>query len=423
MTREATATHPGQEHVFTPAAPTPGLVRRLAWLALAGQVVFIASWIVAGVLEPGYSHLEEGVSALSARDAEHGWIVAGGLVVMGLTLAALGPALVVVLAFRPSTRLAAAALLIAGTGIALTGLLPIDCSLAVDERCRRLSDAGALSWQHYAHLWLGLLIQASLAVSALAVVRSLWPRPAAIALLTGTIPAVLFGIASIPLHGIDATPDGLIQRVGWALVHLWVLLVAGGVLHATRPAPPMPEPAPLRPREFFGGTWTGEGQLLLLPALVWRRFSPRFRASRDVTWLSDEAFVVEDRAEFGKGHREVRRRFCELVAPDRFRVTSTDLIEPTEVWIDENGFRVAPYRVRVPYGPVGITLRCRDELRLEADRTLVDEIEMRFLGVPVVRVVVRARPVDSVGGASRAASGSASLAASKDLAEQGKTSE
>jgi hypothetical protein len=375
-------------------APSPRLARGLAWLALAGQVVFIASWIVAGALEPGYSHLDEGVSALSSRDAEHPWLVGVGLVVEGISLAALGPALLTVLPPRRSARVAAAFFMLAGACIALAGVLPIDCSLAVDEHCRRLSDAGSLSWQHYAHLWLGFPIQLALIVTPFAVVRALWPRPAAIALLTGTIPAVLFSIASTGLYWIESTPDGLNQRIGWALTHLWVLLVAGGVLHATRPEPRMPEPTPLRPREFFGRAWNGEGQLLLRPEFLWRRFAPRFRASREITWLSDEAFVAEDRAEFRGGHVEARRRFCELVAPDHFRVTSVDLIEPTDLWIDDAGFRVAPYRVRVPYGPVGITLRCRDELRLEADGTLVNAIDMRLLGLRVVRVLVRARLTD-----------------------------
>jgi hypothetical protein len=319
--------------------------------------------------------------------------VGGGLVVFGLSVAALGPALLPVLPRRRSASVAVGFLVVAGVGLASVGVLPIDCSFA-DERCRELSDAGELSWQHYAHLWVGLAIQVSLSVTPFAIVRALWPRPDAIAVLVGAIPAVLFGIVAIPLYELDATPSGLLDRVQFAIVHVWVLLVAGGVLHATRPEPRMPEPTPLRPREFFGRTWTGEGQLVLRPPLVWRRFGPRFRARREITWLSDEAFVVEDRAEFRNGHVESRRRFCELVAPDRFRVTSVDLVEPTEIRVDESGFRVAPYRVRVPYGPVGVTLRCRDELRLEPDGTLVDTIDMRFLGVRAVRVVVRAKLTD-----------------------------
>ncbi len=374
--------------------PGPGLARLLAGFALAGGFVFVVSSIVAGALEPGYSHLEEGISALSTSDARHPWIVAGGLILFGLSVAALGPAMRAVLPRRRAANLVAWCLLIAGVGFAVAGALPMDCSLSVDERCRTLSDAGELSWHHYPHLWVGLVIQVALSVAPFAVIRALWPRPAAIALLSGSIPAVAFGIVAIPLYGLEGAPDGLIQRVQYAPLFLFLLLLAGGVLHSTRPEPRMPKPTPLRPREFFGRAWTGEGQLLLYPTFLWRRFAPRFRARRETTWLSDEAFVVEDRAEFLSGHVESRRRFCELVAPDRFRITSADLLEPTELRVDESGFRVAPYRMRVPYGPVGVTLRCWDELRLEPDGTLVDTIDMRFLGVPVARVVVRARLTD-----------------------------
>jgi hypothetical protein len=305
------------------------------------------------------------------------------------------PALLRGLPARRATRVAAAAFVVAGVGVALSGVLPMDCSPSGDEVCLARSNAGDLSWLHYAHLWLGLLVQLALTVTPFAIVRTLWPRPISIALLVGAIPAVVLGIVAIPLYDIQGGPHGLINRVELAIVHYWVLLVAGGTLHVTRGQPRLPEPAPLRPREFFGRAWTGEGQVMLHPLLLWRRFGPRFRARREITWLTDETFVVEDRAEFRNGHVERRRRFCELVAPDRFRVTSVDLLEPTEVLIDERGFRVAPYRVRVPYGPVGVTLRCRDELRLEPDGTLLNTIHMRFLGLPAARVETRARLTDA----------------------------
>ena len=41
--------------------------RALVWTAFAGQAVFFTSWIVAGALEPHYSHLQRYVSELAAR--------------------------------------------------------------------------------------------------------------------------------------------------------------------------------------------------------------------------------------------------------------------------------------------------------------------------------------------------------------------
>src|SRR4051794_41647258 len=102
------------------------MVRKLAWFALAGQVVFVASWVVAGALEPGYSHADQGVSELGARTAEHPLIVNAGLVVFGLTFVALGVALLAVL---PS-RVAAALFVAAGVAVIASGVGRLDCGLS-----------------------------------------------------------------------------------------------------------------------------------------------------------------------------------------------------------------------------------------------------------------------------------------------------
>ena len=52
----------------------PPLARRLAWIAIAGQLAFVASWIVAGALQPGYSHVRDPVSTLGGHGAAHPWI-------------------------------------------------------------------------------------------------------------------------------------------------------------------------------------------------------------------------------------------------------------------------------------------------------------------------------------------------------------
>src|SRR4051794_41701270 len=109
------------------------MVRKLAWFALAGQVVFVASWVVAGALEPGYSHADQGVSELGARTAEHPLIVNAGLVVFGLTFVALGVALLAVL---PS-RVAAALFVAAGVAVIASGVIRLDCGLS-DPQCEAL---------------------------------------------------------------------------------------------------------------------------------------------------------------------------------------------------------------------------------------------------------------------------------------------
>src|SRR4051794_801595 len=148
------------------------MVRKLAWFALAGQVVFIASWIVGGALEPGYSHVDQGVSELGARTAEHPLIVNAGLVVFGVTFVALGVALLAVL---PS-RVAAALFVAGGVAVILSGAIRLDCGLS-NAHCEALWHAGDLSWHESGHLWAGLISRLLFALTPFALARALWPGP------------------------------------------------------------------------------------------------------------------------------------------------------------------------------------------------------------------------------------------------------
>jgi hypothetical membrane protein len=366
------------------------LVRSLAWAALAGQAVFIASWIAAGALQPGYSHIDQGVSELGAANAAHPWIVNAGTVVLGLSIAALAPAVRAVLERRRAAAVAAALFAAAGALLALTGVFNLDCGLSRDSCLARLH-AGELSWRTYAHLWSGLGFDLALALTPFALARALWPRPSGmLALAAGVngvvVLAVIQGLAAAEVDGL-----GLVERLGLAVVHLWVSIVATGVLHSTRRATQPSAPAPLRPREFFEGSWSGEGVLVPWPFCVWRRFPVRFHARREFTWLTDEAWLMDDVASFRSGWVESRRRFFQLVAPDRIHVTADDAPDGTDLLLEEGGYRIAPYRFLVAVGPLRFALWCREEHRLEPDGTIVDAMRLRWHGLPVARITIRAR--------------------------------
>jgi hypothetical protein len=364
------------------------LARPLAWTALAGQVVFVASWIVAGALEPGYSHVEQGISELGAADAEHPWIVNGGILVLGLSIAALGPAVLAVLERRRATRVAALLFVAAGLLLAAGGLFHLDCAFSQD-RCMDRWHAGALSWQHDTHLWLGLGFNLALVLTPFAVARSLWPRPSGLLALAAGVDGVIVSVVFNLLGGTDAF--GLVQRVGFGVTHLWVLMVAVGVLYSTRAMPRPSELAPLRPREFFEGAWSGPGELVPWPFLLWRRRPIRFHARREFTWLTDEAWVMDDVATFASGWVDSRRRFFQLVAPDRIHVTADDAPDGTDLLLEEGGYRIAPYRFLVAVGPLRFALWCREQHRLGPDRTVIDTMALRWHGLPVARITIRAR--------------------------------
>src|SRR4051812_10368323 len=226
--------------------------RKLAWFALAGQVLFVASWVVAGALEPGYSHADQGVSELGARTAEHPLIVNVGLVVFGLTFVALGVALLAVL---PS-RLAAALFVGAGIAVIASGLIRLDCGIS-DPHCEALWRAGKLSWHESGHLWAGLVSRVLLALTPFALARALWPGPVASLAAWAGVTGIAIGVVTFFLYGDDSAGDGLVQRFEFLVLHVWVLIVAVRVLFAVRRPRSAGPGLRVRPRALFSAEWGG----------------------------------------------------------------------------------------------------------------------------------------------------------------------
>jgi hypothetical protein len=369
--------------------------RALAWFAIAAQVAFTVTWLVLGPLEDGYSHLENYVSELGAEDAANPDVMNAAIVVLGLSIAALGPALLATLPDRASRRVAAALFVAAGAGIVLSGPFNVDCSTAVDVACEDRWESGDdFSTGHWIHSWAGFVAQILFMLTPFALARALWNRPAAgPALASGLIGIGIFLAATVAFgSGVEGSAGGLVQRFGLLTLHLWVAIVAVGVLWETR-RPPKPVPlTPMRPSEFFGSNWTGEGEVVPWPYFFWRRFPQRVRLRRDRTILSDEAWHFRDRAWGADGALvEERLVYCTLVAPDRVRITADKLLDGTEVQLEEGGYRIVPYRVTVAVGPVHFGLSVRDWATVE-DGTLINWMRVSWYGLPVARVELRARP-------------------------------
>jgi hypothetical protein len=73
-----------------------------------------------------------------------------------------------------------------------------------------------------------------------------------------------------------------------------------------------------------------------------------------------------------------------------------------EVTIDEDGYRVASYRVLAPVGPARFILTSRDQATIEPDGTLHYVARLRWHGLPVARLDMRAHAVDTTPPASHA---------------------
>jgi hypothetical protein len=101
---------------------------------------------------------------------------------------------------------------------------------------------------------------------------------------------------------------------------------------------------------------------------------------------------MDDVATFRSGWVEHRRRFFHLQPPDRIHVSADDVPGGTDLLLEERGYRIRPYKFIVPVGPLRFSLSCREEHRLEPDGTIVDTMRLRWYGLRVARITIRARP-------------------------------
>ena len=378
-----------------------GVARGLAWLAIAGQFAFVASWIVSGALDPGYSHLRSGVSALAAKDAAHPWIVTAGMIVLGVAIAALGPAVRAVLPRRPAATVAATAFVLSGAVIVLVAVFPVDCDLS-RSACEARFDAGRLSTATDVHLWLGLVYDVVFLVTPFAIARALWPRPAAALSAGAGLAGIVVGLALFPGENVDAL-GGVFQRLGLLLTHAWVLIVGAAVLHVVARERTEAAFVPVRPRDFFGRGWEGDGELVARPAFLWRRLPQRLHFRREIHWLSDDAWIVDDTNSFVTGYELKRRMICSMEDDARIRVTACDMPDGAVLELTEGGFRVKPYRYAFAVGPLRFTFTCHDRVEQRPDGSLDWTIDYRWHGLPASRLMGHVRPVGAATSASATA--------------------
>jgi hypothetical membrane protein len=100
---------------------TVGGRRVLGWLAVTGPIAFTIAWIVAGVLQDGYSLRRDYISELAALDARHAWIMITGFLWLGVGTVALGIGLAGALVGRLA-RIGSILVVLAGIGIIVAGL-------------------------------------------------------------------------------------------------------------------------------------------------------------------------------------------------------------------------------------------------------------------------------------------------------------
>ena len=140
---------------------------------------------------------------------------------------------------------------------------------------------------------------------------------------------------------------------------------------------------PLQPRQFFTGTWKGEGELSPHPLLRWLIPKQRVRFSSRSIWLSETVWVVKERFEFSSRNAVARTMFVEIVGPDRLHVTADDMPLGGDIILHEKGFRFTPYYLWSHYRGRRWRLRCTDENSIDENGTIHDTIRMFYSGLPV----------------------------------------
>jgi hypothetical protein len=212
----------------------------LAWYAVVAQALFVAGWILAGALEPGYSPVRMYVSELGRRGAAHPWIFDVSVALWGLGFIALGIALLPVLRARPWALVAPSLFVLAGACAMLDAPLRLDCASTVSHVCRARETAGSLPWREYGHVWASLGIEASLLLTPFALARSLWPGRLARVVLVGAVVVALLLVLSAVLgvsvgaHNRHGDSAGLWQRVWLLVVHGWVFICAAALIFEVR---------------------------------------------------------------------------------------------------------------------------------------------------------------------------------------------
>lgn len=154
------------------------------------------------------------------------------------------------------------------------------------------------------------------------------------------------------------------------------------------------EITPLRPREFFAGPWSGEGEWEPRPWLRWLPGPRRFRFHTSTSWVTDQLWFVHDTTTWEDGLVERRDGTACLIAPDRIRLTYDDMLGGTEIQLRADGFTFAPYRMLIAspmmLGPLQV--QARDTCRWDpATGELHDTIELRLLALPLGCQTIRMR--------------------------------
>jgi hypothetical membrane protein len=201
----------------------------LGWLAVTGPLFFTITWIVAGILQDGYSLRQDFISELAALDARHPWIMIIGFLWLGAGTVALGIGLAGALEGRLA-RIGSILVALAGVGIIVAGLARVDCRSRL-AACAARIEAGDVSWHSEAHELVSLVVFLALVAAPLVLARAisgdaLWRDLRAYSITTGVVGLVLL----VLLSSVAGSWSGLVQRVFLTVLLLWIAILGARLI-------------------------------------------------------------------------------------------------------------------------------------------------------------------------------------------------
>jgi hypothetical protein len=172
--------------------------------------------LVAGFVNPGYSHWRDYVSTLASRGAEHGWV--GVVAIAAIALAMLPGALLL----RPVSRAAAVAVAVAGVGFLVVAFTRLECvnGAAGCGLGGRFAISGSTEVTHWTATTVGTAaLITGIALTGVALVR----RGRRLAGIGSLVAGVVTAGAFLAMGG--DSPGGT-QRLGIAVATGWLAAVA-----------------------------------------------------------------------------------------------------------------------------------------------------------------------------------------------------
>ncbi len=171
--------------------------RQFALGAVVGPLVFISTWLIAGVLRDGYDPVNQAISELADLEAPNRWIVTTGMCVFGIGC----------LLF--STRLSGPAQIsLAIAGVSALAVAAFPCSGGCP---------GAVSgnFTDKAHVVAATIQYVSLALTPLLLGRTPF-----------NIAAFAIGGLALAMQGAGIGPNGMMQRIGLTVLDIWLMATA-----------------------------------------------------------------------------------------------------------------------------------------------------------------------------------------------------